>query len=196
MSEVPTSAVQVANRSAGRRPKFSLRTLFVFLTVLCIWFGYPFLKANWLLHKLNTANTVPEAIALVDQILADNTQYSRYLLAQYSAQSSLRAFDSRHSVFLIHDQSDGKTHYTVGTFSKGAFSYGVPPIKYAGIFLVSHASNAEPARFILRELGSNAYIEKRFNFQGTQLISSGTHPVSRASVDEWSTDIRWPTEWK
>jgi hypothetical protein len=73
MSGVSSSAVEVANRSAGRRPKFSLRTLFVLLTILCIWFGYPFLRANWLLHKLNTANTVPEAIALVNQILADNT---------------------------------------------------------------------------------------------------------------------------
>jgi len=74
---------------------------------------YPRLKVYSLERQLHAAQSPVQTAGLVRKLLACDTDYALDVVAQYASESPLRAFDRKHRIFLLHDDSTGATHEVV-----------------------------------------------------------------------------------
>src|SRR5262245_2744676 len=91
---------------------------FALLTTIPLW--WPRLRLHAVSQQLRNIKSDSEAMALVSELLQSDTDYGLSVVAGYASHSSLRSLHRRHRIFLMHDASSGKIHYTLaapeGTF--------------------------------------------------------------------------------
>jgi hypothetical protein len=82
--------------------------------LLSILLAFAFLSTRvrvyYLGQSLRAARTPTEIETLVRDILEYDTVYARNVVAQFAAESPLRAFDRKHNIFLLHDASEGRIY--------------------------------------------------------------------------------------
>lgn len=158
----------------SRRIKFAALGTVVFgVVVITAFLLWPRFKLASLDKQLQAAQAPGHVVAVVRDLLELDSDAARAVVARFAAESPLRAFDSDHRIFVLHDAATGRTHEVVmapqgsvvvqGTglaradqqsikravqaavprISSESFTFGEPPTILAGVHCLGKKQDGE-----------------------------------------------------